>query len=178
MAKLRICYGDEVKLLDGKEGIVKYIGHTDFFPGRTWLGIELHTNDGKHDGKVRNRVYFNCQENHGIFVQSKEIAVVLKSKEIDKEIPLDELVYVNNYGKGRVRFVGQTMFDDTGIWYGIELLQRDKRAAKGNTDGTIDNIVYFKCENHCGVFVRSNQLRLVGMNKKKKKRKRKKDYSI
>ncbi|ETO20120.1 hypothetical protein RFI_17097 [Reticulomyxa filosa] len=175
--------------------------------------------DGKHNGKVRNRAYFNCAENHGIFVQSKDIVTVLKSlvkrvtyvvktggegkgphmhihvkkgntkKKKDspifkkcvyimqkkkkkkgnsevKQIPLNEMVIVNNYGKGRVRFVGQTMFDETGIWYGIELIDRgDKKGAmKGNTNGSIDNIVYFKCDQQSGVFVRANQLKLVAEN--------------
>ncbi|ETO15983.1 hypothetical protein RFI_21372, partial [Reticulomyxa filosa] len=166
MDKLQLCYGDVVELSDGKKGVVKYIGHTDFFPGRTWFGIELETNDGKHDGRVKSRVYFKCSENHGVFVQSKEIVTILKSMEAkkkegeggrmqiykyakkkkienegEKEIALNEIVEVNNYGKGRVRFVGQTMFDETGIWYGIELVgQKDKKVTKGNTNGSIDNI--------------------------------------
>ncbi|ETO12260.1 hypothetical protein RFI_25117 [Reticulomyxa filosa] len=189
MAKLRVCYDDVVELQDGKKGTVKYIGYTDFLPGRTWFGIELEKKEGKHNGKIKNRVYFVCPENCGVFVQSKDIVTVLKSfAEIKKivsksvrggeggpsitslkiffflkkkgnngphQIPLNEIAMVNNYGKGRVRFIGQTKFDETGIWYGIELVEKGgEKAMKGNNNGSIDNV--------CGVFVRPDQVKPIG----------------
>ncbi|ETO13506.1 myb domain-containing protein, partial [Reticulomyxa filosa] len=139
MAKLRICYGDIVELSDGKNGAVKYIGHTDFFPGRTWF------------------VKYVCKNMYVYIFKHVQQYTKKKKKKGNNEpnqIPLNEMVNVNNYGKGRVRFIGQTMFDETG---------GDKKV-KGNSNGSIDNVAYFKCDQQCGVFVRSSQLKPVALN--------------
>ena len=58
------------------------------------------------------------------------------------------------YGKlaGTVRFIGSTEFAD-GTWVGIEL---DR--GKGKTNGTVDDMTYFQCEENHGAFLRENVL--------------------
>jgi len=62
--------GDVVLLRKRGLGIVRYKGpiHCDD-KQVTWLGVELKTADGKNDGTVQNKKYFNCPPNHGVFVQ-------------------------------------------------------------------------------------------------------------
>jgi hypothetical protein len=51
-----------------QEGQVRYVGPTGFAEGE-WVGIELSTAVGRHDGTVRGVRYFTCQPRHGLFVQ-------------------------------------------------------------------------------------------------------------
>jgi len=62
--------GDVVLLRKRGLGILRYKGplHCDD-ANVTWLGVELKTPDGKNDGTVQNKKYFNCAPNHGVFVQ-------------------------------------------------------------------------------------------------------------
>jgi len=62
--------GDVVLLRKRGLGILRYKGplHCDDSEV-TWLGVELKTPDGKNDGTVQNKKYFNCPPNHGVFVQ-------------------------------------------------------------------------------------------------------------
>lgn len=61
--------GDAVLLRKRGLGIVRYKGpiHCDEKQD-TWLGVELKTADGKNDGTVQKKKYFNCPPNHGVFV--------------------------------------------------------------------------------------------------------------
>jgi dynactin complex subunit len=64
--------GDKVSILDGRTGIVKFIGQTDFAAG-IWIGLELDQPSGKNDGTVNDRKYFQCREDHGVFVRSSQL---------------------------------------------------------------------------------------------------------
>merc|ERR1712093_280158 len=55
----------------GRHGTVRYRGAVGFADG-TWPGLELDTADGKHDGTVQDRSYFQCADGHGLFVKSCE----------------------------------------------------------------------------------------------------------
>lgn len=62
--------GDVVLLRKRGLGILRYKGPLHCDDGNvTWLGVELKTPDGKNDGTVQNKKYFNCAPNHGVFVQ-------------------------------------------------------------------------------------------------------------
>merc|ERR1719193_1437098 len=62
--------GDVVLLRKRGLGILRYKGPIHCDDGKvTWLGVELKTADGKNDGTVQNKKYFNCPPNHGVFVQ-------------------------------------------------------------------------------------------------------------
>jgi len=55
-------------------GVIRYIGHVDFAEG-LWLGVELKTPKGKHDGYVQGRRYFTCRPHHGLLVRPSRISV-------------------------------------------------------------------------------------------------------
>ncbi|XP_065844044.1 kinesin-like protein KIF13A isoform X2 [Oscarella lobularis] len=55
-----------------KMGTVKYVGETQFQPGQ-WIGVALDTPHGKHNGTVKEVVYFKCRPKHGVFVRSDKI---------------------------------------------------------------------------------------------------------
>merc|ERR1712129_413559 len=65
--------GQRVKLIDGREGTVKYVGPTAF--GADQIGIELDAQyEGKHSGMTRGVKYFDCDvQNKGVFVTADEI---------------------------------------------------------------------------------------------------------
>ncbi|KAJ1920802.1 hypothetical protein H4219_001038 [Mycoemilia scoparia] len=56
----------------GGTGTVRFTGLTEFAPG-PWVGIELDIPEGKNDGFVKGKRYFNCQPNHGIFVKPQHV---------------------------------------------------------------------------------------------------------
>merc|ERR1711959_646733 len=55
----------------GRPGTVRYIGAVDGTKG-TWFGLELDHADGKHNGTIKGRSYFECAALHGLFVRSCE----------------------------------------------------------------------------------------------------------
>lgn len=56
----------------GQRGTVAYVGATLFASGK-WVGVILDEPKGKNDGTVQGKSYFNCKENHGIFVRQSQI---------------------------------------------------------------------------------------------------------
>lgn len=71
---VEVAIGDRV-LVDGKLGIVRYAGVTEFCDG-WWYGIELEECVGINDGSVRGKRYFDLQEkqgDYGIFAQLENI---------------------------------------------------------------------------------------------------------
>lgn len=55
-------------------GVIRYIGPVEFADG-VWLGVELKTPHGKHDGSVQGRRYFTCRQNHGLLVRPSRVSV-------------------------------------------------------------------------------------------------------
>ena len=55
-------------------GVVRFAGRVQF-AGGLWLGIELLTPDGKHDGELKGNRYFRCRPNHGAFVLARKATV-------------------------------------------------------------------------------------------------------
>ncbi|XP_015930705.2 dynactin subunit 1 [Parasteatoda tepidariorum] len=68
--------GSRVEIL-GKDvkGRVAYVGSTQFSTGK-WFGVVLDEAKGKNNGCVQGRVYFTCQDNHGIFVRQTQLQVI------------------------------------------------------------------------------------------------------
>jgi len=66
--------GTIVQLDDGREGVVRYYGETEFSTG-VWVGVELTTNSGKNDGSVKGKRYFSCQMGKGMFLKPGAVTV-------------------------------------------------------------------------------------------------------
>jgi len=76
--RLKIVIGDKLELHGHKEGIVKFIGGTEFSKGIVF-GIELCDGSlGENSGSVDGKSYFECRENRGVFIASTEIRKKVK----------------------------------------------------------------------------------------------------
>ncbi|XP_057709910.1 kinesin-like protein KIF13B isoform X2 [Corythoichthys intestinalis] len=64
--------GVRVNLGTGKAGTVRYVGATHFAEG-VWVGVELDSPAGKHDGCVGGHRYFQCRPAHGILVRPERL---------------------------------------------------------------------------------------------------------
>ncbi|NXY35793.1 CE350 protein, partial [Pomatorhinus ruficollis] len=89
----------------------------------------------------------------------------LPNAEEDGDDPLSSFeigdrVLVKQSQPGTLMFKGQTHFG-SGHWAGVAL---DK--AEGDNAGTYEGVKYFECAQHCGVFVRPDEMsHLLGINK-------------
>mmetsp|Transcript_22714 Transcript_22714/g.66122 ORF Transcript_22714/g.66122 Transcript_22714/m.66122 type:complete len:544 (-) Transcript_22714:531-2162(-) len=71
-----IGYRVKVNLKDlSLDGVVRFVGETSFASG-SWVGVELHTPQGKNDGSVAGKRYFQCSPNHGLFVRPNQLSVI------------------------------------------------------------------------------------------------------
>eukprot|EP01084_Bolivina_argentea_P291279 500601_1 len=69
--------GDRVTLANKKEGIIKFIGSTQFSGDTPMLGIELDEEDPTaQDGSVGNKQYFKTNMGHGTFVFRADVVAV------------------------------------------------------------------------------------------------------
>lgn len=57
------------------EGQVRFIGATCFARG-VWVGVQLTTPQGKHDGAISGVRYFSCPPRHGVFVKPQLVQVI------------------------------------------------------------------------------------------------------
>ncbi|NXT62521.1 CE350 protein, partial [Chaetops frenatus] len=72
---------------------------------------------------------------------------------------IEDRVLVKQSQPGTLMFKGQTHFG-SGLWAGVAL---DK--AEGDNAGTYEGVKYFECAQHCGTFVRPEEISLLGANK-------------
>ena len=56
-------------------GTVKFIGTTEFAAGE-WMGIELDEKQGKNNGSVKGKTYFDCKPEHGLFVRPTAVTKI------------------------------------------------------------------------------------------------------
>ena len=59
--------GNRVSTANGN-GTVRFVGTTTFQVGK-WVGVELDTPTGKHNGSVQGKSYFSCRNGYGVFVR-------------------------------------------------------------------------------------------------------------
>eukprot|EP00033_Pygsuia_biforma_P002354 GCRY01002603.1.p1 GENE.GCRY01002603.1~~GCRY01002603.1.p1 ORF type:complete len:573 (+),score=100.87 GCRY01002603.1:172-1890(+) len=69
--------GDRVKLIRQREnglrmGCILFLGPVHFASG-TWVGVELDTEEGVHDGVVKGKRYFQCPPNKGLMCTASMI---------------------------------------------------------------------------------------------------------
>ncbi|CAN9500395.1 unnamed protein product [Ophioblennius macclurei] len=55
-------------------GTVMYVGKTDFRRG-TWVGVKYDKPLGRHNGTVKGKKYFGCQNKYGVFVKPLKVTV-------------------------------------------------------------------------------------------------------
>ncbi|KUI55283.1 hypothetical protein VP1G_02625 [Cytospora mali] len=67
--------GQVVRLADGRNAVVRFVGDTSFAPG-VWVGVELDDGNGKNDGSVQGERYFDCAMGNGMFVRPTAVTVV------------------------------------------------------------------------------------------------------
>jgi hypothetical protein len=76
--------GDRVLVVHrGQPGVVRFKGLTQFGKGE-WVGIELGVPEGKHNGTWLGVSYFECPENHGIFVRVTNLE--LRDEEVGADV--------------------------------------------------------------------------------------------
>jgi dynactin 1 len=73
MAELRL--GQTVRLSDGRQGTIRFVGGTHFAQGE-WVGVELEDDSGKNDGSVQGERYFDCDPGRGMFVRPGTVTVL------------------------------------------------------------------------------------------------------
>ena len=57
---------------NSKRGTLRYYGIPEFAEGY-WCGVELDEPTGKNNGYLYGIHYFQCEENHGVFVQASKV---------------------------------------------------------------------------------------------------------
>lgn len=78
-------------------GEVLFVGQTKFAPGQ-WIGVRLEEPNGKNDGTVQGKIYFEgCPPDHGVFVRPSQLHVLPPDQqygagdEVDEEEPEEPL---------------------------------------------------------------------------------------
>lgn len=76
---LSLQIGQRVEVVGkGVQGSVAYIGTTMFASGK-WIGVILDEGKGRNNGTVQGKQYFQCKENHGIFVRPSQLCMITDS---------------------------------------------------------------------------------------------------
>ncbi|KAI1388486.1 CAP-Gly domain-containing protein [Hypoxylon trugodes] len=70
-----IAVGQSIRLSDGRNAIVRYVGQTHFAVGE-WVGVELEDDRGKNDGSVQGERYFDCSPGKGMFVRPTTVTIL------------------------------------------------------------------------------------------------------
>ncbi|XP_062925963.1 kinesin-like protein KIF13A isoform X2 [Mobula hypostoma] len=70
-----IILGGRTSVGNDKNGTIRYVGTVDFSTG-IWVGVELDTPAGKHQGTIQGKEYFRCNPNCGVFVRPNRLIQV------------------------------------------------------------------------------------------------------
>ncbi|XP_036824885.1 centrosome-associated protein 350 isoform X1 [Oncorhynchus mykiss] len=73
--------GDRVLVSNVQPGTIRFKGHTSFANG-FWAGVELDKSEGSNNGTYDGVVYFECEEDHGIFAPPDKIFCMPEKFEI------------------------------------------------------------------------------------------------
>jgi dynactin complex subunit len=67
--------GSRVIVNNELSGTIKFIGTTSFQTGK-WVGVELDDGIGKNSGVVQGKRYFDCKNNHGVFIRPANVKLI------------------------------------------------------------------------------------------------------
>uniref|UniRef100_A0A7S2TV24 CAP-Gly domain-containing protein n=1 Tax=Lotharella oceanica TaxID=641309 RepID=A0A7S2TV24_9EUKA len=67
-----ITVGQKVTTVDGRRGIVRYLGKLHCAKGN-WVGLELFSATGSHSGMVKGKRYFECPKKRGLMLRLDKI---------------------------------------------------------------------------------------------------------
>lgn len=82
----RMKIGDRFEALGGRRGVIKYVGFVDEIKSEqkyVWVGVEFDEMEGKHDGTIQGKRYFEAVQGKGSFLQSH----LVKAGEYPEEDP-------------------------------------------------------------------------------------------
>eukprot|EP01084_Bolivina_argentea_P255992 430824_1 len=172
MSSINICIYDRVTLNNGKQGEVQFMGPIEGKGDSIFYGIKLDEQQGKNNGTANNIRYFECTNNHGIFVKVQKIkkSEATQLNAVLPRVSIGDRVKVKDKRQhGILRFVGITEFDK-GSFYGVELEE-----PLGENDGSVNDRQYFECSDYYGIFCKLNNIEQatigkVGGNKLKPKK--------
>lgn len=67
--------GSRVVVNSELSGTIRFVGTTSFQTGK-WVGVELDEPLGKNSGVVQGKRYFDCKNNHGVFVRPTNVKLI------------------------------------------------------------------------------------------------------
>ena len=157
--QLHVCYGDTVRLRDGRDGEVKFIG-TIGYRDEIWYGIHLHSQTGNCNGIQQNRLFFQCPPGYGLFIPKHSISTIVSmvNHGMGPRFPIGTRVKCHS-GRGIIKFIGEAPFGNNHgrkVLYGVEL---DKHA-HGAHNGIYQNQIYFVTDYGRGLFLSEQQIML------------------
>lgn len=141
----KIEVGDRCVLIDGRVGTVRYAGTTGFAKGN-WFGVALDKPEGKHNGMVKGKRYFDCPAQHGVFVRMNKIAKVKSAKKSGGGASTAGQARTNVDTKtadkpGRARWYGCWFFEGEESYVDLTLDVGPKRLSGEAVDEDNDNLV-------------------------------------
>uniref|UniRef100_W8BMZ8 Restin n=1 Tax=Ceratitis capitata TaxID=7213 RepID=W8BMZ8_CERCA len=177
-----------------RPGQIAYIGETHFAPG-DWAGIVLDEPNGKNDGCVAGKRYFQCEPKRGIFSRLTRLTLTPFSGANTPTSPLAKMSpdrsrtvsptasirssFQRSPGKNGLT-VGDRVIVSSGFGSrpGILRYLGETQFASGNwcgieldepsgkNDGSVDGVKYFECKPKYGVFVPIAKVSLSPSSKK------------
>jgi len=156
--------GKKKSSLPKQSGIIRYIGRLNGKKG-IWYGLEVMTDNGRHDGTIDGVQYFTVKPGLGVFVAANFVNRKLSRLSIEKlgifdskgDFVLNSDIRINNRvelrfgGVGMIKYIGAVP-SHRGMWYGIEL---------ENPTGKNSGLGMFKCKPKHGIFVRRNRIKTI-----------------
>lgn len=110
-----IAVGQYIRLSDGRNAIVRFVGQTHFSAG-DWVGIELEDGQGKNDGSVQGERYFDCSPAKGMFVRPSTVTVLQPARPASKATaPIRKGSRTSTVGVGPGRQSRPTSINDPSL---------------------------------------------------------------
>ncbi|KAM9529910.1 centrosome-associated protein 350-like isoform 3-T4 [Salvelinus alpinus] len=97
---LNFTIGDRVLVSNVQPGTLRFKGHTSFANG-FWAGVELDKSEGSNNGTYDGVVYFECEEDHGIFAPPDKIFRMPEKFEIYVDTTEDEDSFLDDQSENK-----------------------------------------------------------------------------